>query len=108
MGPFAVGVPKKEKRIEGLFRATLLQMTFTWNKLKWKKLNSPCVNGNFSHSYIIVYEYFGLMLEMKKIQSEFQRTTKHVFWQDYFMHMWPTSKARHFELIEHNFFMKWF
>jgi hypothetical protein len=29
MGPFAVGVPKKEKRIEGLFRATLLQMTFT-------------------------------------------------------------------------------
>jgi len=34
-------------------------------------LNSPCVNGEFSHSNIIVYEYFGLMLEMKKSQVSF-------------------------------------
>jgi len=34
-------------------------------------LNNPiydnsCVNGDFSHSYIIVNEYFGLMLKMQK------------------------------------------
>jgi hypothetical protein len=30
------------------------------------------------------------------------------FWQDYFLYMWPTPKARHFEPIEHNIFAKWF
>jgi hypothetical protein len=28
---------------------------------------------------------------------------KNVYWQDYFLHMWPATKARHFEPIEHNF-----
>jgi hypothetical protein len=42
-----------------------------------------------------------------KSQNEFQWTIKHVFWQNYFLHMWPTSKAIHFEPIEHNFFIKW-
>jgi hypothetical protein len=45
-----------------------LQMKCTWNKLKWKKLNIPIednshVNGDFSYSYIIMCEYFDLMLE---------------------------------------------
>jgi hypothetical protein len=44
----------------------------------------------------------------RKSQNEFQRTTKHFFWQDYFLHMWPASKAKHFEPIEHNFLIKWF
>jgi hypothetical protein len=39
----------------------------------------------------------------KEIWNEFQWTTKHFLWQDYFLHMWPTSKATHFEPIEHNF-----
>ncbi len=43
----------------------------------------------------------------KKSYNEFQWTTKHVLWQDYFLHMWPTPKARHFEPIEHNFFVEW-
>ncbi len=37
----------------------------------------------------------------RKSQNEFQWTTKHVFWQDYFLHMWLASKARHFKPIEH-------
>jgi hypothetical protein len=28
----------------------------------------------------------------KKSQNEFQWTTKHVFWQDYFVHMWLDPK----------------
>jgi hypothetical protein len=31
-----------------------------------------------------------------------------IFWQDYFLHMGFTSKARHFEPIEHNLFIKWY
>jgi len=26
-----------------------------------------------------------------------------IFWQHYFLHMWPTFKARHFERIENGF-----
>jgi hypothetical protein len=37
----------------------------------------------------------------------FNGQTKHVFWQDYFMHMWLAPKARHFEPIEHHCFAKW-
>jgi hypothetical protein len=29
-------------------------------------LDNSCVNDDFSHSYIIVYEYFSLMSEMQK------------------------------------------
>jgi hypothetical protein len=43
----------------------------------------------------------------KNSQNEFQWTTKHVFWQNYFLHMWPTFEAKHFEHIEHNCFVKW-
>jgi hypothetical protein len=31
-----------------------------------------------------------------------------MFWQDYFLQMWYVCKIRHFELIEHNYFIKWF
>jgi len=48
--------------------------------------------------HILVYNQ-----KHKISQNEFQWTTKHVFWQNYFMHMWPTPKAKHFEPIEHNF-----
>jgi hypothetical protein len=44
----------------------------------------------------------------RKSQNEFQWTTKHVFWQDYFLHMRLASKAKYFKPIEHNFFIKWF
>jgi len=27
------------------------------------------------------------------------------FWQDYFLHIWTKHEARHFEFIEHNFFV---
>jgi hypothetical protein len=43
----------------------------------------------------------------QKFQNEFQWTTKHVFWQDYSMHMRPAPKAGHFETIQHNCFVKW-
>jgi hypothetical protein len=36
-------------------------------------------------------------------KNEFQWTTKHVFWQDFSLHMWPTPQAKHFEPIEHFF-----
>jgi hypothetical protein len=60
-----IGVPKKGKRILGSLWGYFLQITIIWNKFKWEKLNNPiknnsCDNGEFSHSYIIVYEYFGL------------------------------------------------
>jgi len=71
--------------------------------------DNSCVNGDFSHSYIIVNEYFDLMLEMqKKSQNEFQWIIKHVFWQYYFLHMWPTSKTKHFWTHLTFFFIKWF
>jgi hypothetical protein len=41
-------------------------------------------------------------------QNEFQWTTKHVFWHVYFFHMWLAFKVRHFEPIEHNFFINFF
>ncbi len=58
-------VPKKGKRIPGLLWGYFLQITFTWKKIKWEKLISPILNNSrdtseFSHSYIIVYKYFGL------------------------------------------------
>ncbi len=53
--------------------------------------------------HILVYSH-----KCKKSQNEFQWTTKHVFWQDYFLHMWLAPKAGNFEPIEHNFFVKWF
>jgi hypothetical protein len=42
-----------------------------------------------------------------KIPNEFQWKTKYVFWQNYFLHMWHAPKVRHFEPIEHNYFVKW-
>jgi len=44
----------------------------------------------------------------QKFQDEFQWTTKYGFWQDYVLHMWLASTAKHFEPIEHYFFIKWF
>ncbi len=71
-------------------------------------LNNLCDGGDFSHEYIIVYQYFGLQPKHRKSQNEFQWTTKHVFQQDYFLHMQLALKAKHFEFIEYNFFAKWF
>jgi hypothetical protein len=56
---------KKEKKIPRLLWGYFLQITFIWNKFKWENLNNPisdisCGGGEFSHSYVIVYEYFGL------------------------------------------------
>jgi hypothetical protein len=48
--------------------------------------------------YILVYNQ-----KQEKSQNKFQWTTKHVFWQNYFMHMWLAPKVEHFEPIEHNF-----
>jgi hypothetical protein len=60
-----IGIPRKGKRTQGLLWGYFLQITFTWNKIKWiffnsSILNNSCDGGGFSHSYIIVYEYFGL------------------------------------------------
>jgi len=43
-----------------------------------------------------------------KPQNEFQWIIKHVFWQDYFLQMGPTPKAKYFEYIENIFLVKWF
>ncbi len=40
-----IGVPKKEKTFKD-FLIYILQITFTWNKLKWEKLNSPILNNS--------------------------------------------------------------
>ncbi len=60
---------EKGKRNLGLLWGYFLQITFTWNKFMWEKLNSSilnnsCDNGEFSHSYIIVYQYFALYPKM--------------------------------------------
>jgi hypothetical protein len=59
----------------------------------------------FIHNYAWIFLFIARNTKIPK--NEFQWTTKHVFWQDYFLHMWPTLKARHFDPIEHNFFVKW-
>jgi hypothetical protein len=62
-GLFKVGVPKQGKGTLGLLWDYFLQITFTWKKFKWEKLNNPIQNdsydGEFSHLDIIVYQYFG-------------------------------------------------
>ncbi len=43
------------------------------------------------------------MPKMQKIPNWVSMNTKHVFWQDDFLHMRLASKAKHFEPIEHKF-----
>jgi hypothetical protein len=45
---------------------------------------------------------------LKNPKMSFNRQPNMFYWQDYFLHMWPTTKVRHFEPIEHNCFAKWF
>ncbi len=60
------------------------------------------------HNCVWIFWFVARNVEnLKRFQNVFQWTTKHVFGQDNFLHMWPTLKARHFEPIEHNFFVKW-
>jgi hypothetical protein len=40
LGLFMIEVPKKGKTTQGLLWGYFLQITFTWNKFKWEKLNS--------------------------------------------------------------------
>jgi hypothetical protein len=50
-----------------------------------------------------MYEYFGLARNAKnpiQSQNEFQWITKHMFWQDYSLHMRLAFQVRHFEPIE--------
>jgi hypothetical protein len=59
-------------------------------------------NGDLSHVYIIVHEYFGLQAETQKCQNGlFKWLIKHVFWHDYFLHIRPTYKVKFFELNEY-------
>ncbi len=56
---------KRRKRIPRFLWGYFLQIAFTLSKFKLGKLNCPiednsCDDGEFSHSYIIVYEYCGL------------------------------------------------
>ncbi len=59
------------------------------------------------HMCINIFVYNHKHKNPKKSKTKFQWTTKHVFWEDYFLHMWFTPKAKHFEPIEHNLFSKW-
>jgi hypothetical protein len=47
------------------------------------------------------------MSKMQKISKWVSMDNQTFFWHVYFIHMWLTPKAKHFELIEHNFFIKW-
>jgi hypothetical protein len=47
-------------------------------------------------------------IKFYKIPKWVSMDTKHVFLHVYFLQMWPTSKAMHFEPIEHIFLIKWF
>jgi hypothetical protein len=58
----------------------------------------------FIHNYVWIFLFIARNAKSRKFQNEFQRTTKHVFWQDYFLHIWTTCKARHFE---HIVLVKW-
>jgi hypothetical protein len=44
---------------------------------------------------ILVYNH-----KPKKCQNGLLKSTKHGFSHDYFMHMWPTSRAKNLELNE--------
>jgi hypothetical protein len=59
-------------------------------------------SGDFSHVYMVVHEYFGLQTETQKCQNGLLKwIIKHGFLQDYFLHMWPTSKVKFFEPNEY-------
>ncbi len=61
------------------------------------------------HNYVSIFWFIAINVKKSKnTQNELQWTTKHVSWWEYFWHMWPTPKAKHFEPIEHNIFAKWF
>ncbi len=60
-----LGYPKKEKGFHDLCgvnfcKQHLIEMNFKWEKKISPTYNNSCDCGEFSHSYIIVYEYFSL------------------------------------------------
>jgi hypothetical protein len=62
----------------------------------------------FIHNCVWIFWFTVRNIENpKKSQNEFQWTTKHVFWQNYFLYMWIAPKATHFEPIEQCFLVKW-
>jgi hypothetical protein len=62
----------------------------------------------FIHNCVWIFWFiFRNVNNPKKSQNECQWTTKHVFWQDYFLHIWFAPIARHFEPVEHDCFVKW-
>jgi hypothetical protein len=69
----------------------------------WKRWFFVCI-----HNWVSIFWFITKTIKkFRKSQNEFPWTNKHGFWQDYFLHMWPAPKVKHFEPFEHNFFSKW-
>jgi hypothetical protein len=63
----------------------------------------------FIHNCAWIFWFIAKNIETpKNSQNEFQWITKHVSWQDYFLHMWPTPKLDILNLLNIIFFVKWF
>jgi hypothetical protein len=92
-----------------------LQITFTWTNLseknwlvQFKLIDVAVVSFTFIHNCVWIFLFIARNAKIPiNFKNEFQRITKHVFWQYFFLHMWLALQTKHFEPIEHNFFIKW-
>ncbi len=81
---------KKRKKKSNFFYnlKNKIQMTFTWNKLKWKN-KIICVVMIIFHMHTkLCINIFVNKHKCKKCQNEFVKSNKHVSLHDCFMHIW--------------------
>jgi hypothetical protein len=74
LGTLTVGLLFFEQRIQGLCFCYLLNTKSTWNKFKCKILNNLNNSnfhdgGDFSHTNVIMHQYFGKKSEMQKMNT---------------------------------------
>ncbi len=74
LGTFTIVLLFFGQRIQGLCFCYLLNTKFTWNKFKCKILNNLNNSnfhdgGDFSHTNVIMHQYFGKKSEMQKMNT---------------------------------------
>jgi hypothetical protein len=58
-------------------------------------------DGDFSHMYIVMHQYFGLQEKCFKCINKILWIIKHGILYDFFLHMWPMTKVFNFEPCEY-------
>jgi len=60
----------------------------------------------FTHNCVSIFWFIAINVKNpKNPKLRFNGQPNMFFWQDYFLHMWFALKVKHFEPIEHSFFV---